>query len=185
MTGMADYDFTASGAADPAAPSVISEKDVDDKSDILDDEGTLLSRLKNRLQREIRRKDIILPVPERPGISVRFSPNITNHQIRRWRRMAGEDTKKGLDGTLFACHLLGNTCTGIFIDGELVTENGYEVTFASDSILAWLEVERPIPDGIQAFYGVDPHVDNAGFAVLEAAGFGDEIEPEEDPTKTS
>lgn len=99
--------------------------------------------------------------------------------------MAGEDTKKGLDGTVFACHVLGNTCTGILIDGQEVTEEGHPVTFASDSILSWLEAERPIPDGVQAFYGVDPHVDTAGFAVLDAAGYGDQIEPEGDPTQTS
>lgn len=180
---MSDFDFISPGAEDDSVPAI---SDVSSTQPSWDDgEGTLLSRLKTKLQAETRRPDIVLPVPERPGVSVRFSPNVTNHQIRRWRRMAGEDTKKGLDGTAFACHVLGNTCTGILIDGQEVTEDGHPVTFASDVILSWLDVERPVPDGIQAFYGVDPHVDTAGFAVLDAAGYGDQIEPEGDPTKTS
>ena len=182
MTSDNDFEFTALGADDSVVPE---QPSIPNDETTWDDESSLLQRLKNKLQREIRRPDIVLPVPERPGVSVQFSPNITNHQIRRWRKMSGEDTKKGLDGTLFACHLLGNTCTGIIMDGELVTENGHPVTFASDSILSWLEADRPIPDGIQAFFGVDPHVDAAGFAVLEAAGYSDDIEPEADPTKTS
>jgi hypothetical protein len=181
MSESIDYDFTAPGSA-PSTSNVAPDR-LDDP--LVDDEGTLLSRLKNKLQRDVQRDDVILPVPERPGVSVKFSPNITNHQVRRWRKMAGEDSKKGLDGTLFACHLLGHTCRGILIDGEEVTENGHAVTFASETILNWLDVDRPIPDGIQAFFGVDPHVDAAGFAVLEAAGFSDDIEPEADPTKTS
>jgi hypothetical protein len=182
---MSDFEFTSPGISDESEETVSSVASPSPLDPTWDDEGSLLSRLKSKLKQEIRRSDVLLPVPERPGVSVRFSPNVTNHQVRRWRKMAGDETKKGLDGTLFACHLLGNTCTGILIDGELVTEEGHAVTFASDTILSWLGVDRPIPDGIRAFYGVDPHVDAAGFAILEAAGFSDDIEPEGDPTKTS
>jgi hypothetical protein len=44
--------------------------------------------------------------------------------------------------------------------------------------------ERAIPDSVQKFFGLDPHLESAALAIIDAAGYGDTIEAEqENPTK--
>lgn len=146
---------------------------------------TVLEQLKEVLAKKVEREPVFIEVPERPGVTVKVSPNITQHQLRSWRKNAGEDTKNGMDATKFACAVIGHTCTGIFVNGEqVVNEDNIGLTFASDAILEMTATTRPIPDCVRAFFGIDPHVESAALAVLEAAGYSDTVETV-DPTKTS
>lgn len=146
---------------------------------------TVLDQLKEVLSKKVEREPVFIEVPERPGVTVKISPNITQHQLRAWRKNAGEDTKNGMDATKFACAVLGHTCVGIFINGEqVVNEDGIGLTFGSDAILDMTGTTRPIPDCVRAFFGIDPHVESAALAVLEAAGYSDTVETV-DPTKES
>lgn len=148
-------------------------------------EDTLLARLRSKVSGTIERPNVLIEVPERPGVSVRVSPNITQHQMRSWRKNAGEDTKAGFDPTKFSCLVIGHTCTGIFVDGEEVfNEKGAPLTFASPEILDMTDSDRPIPDGVRAFFGLDPHVEAAALAIMEAAGYSDTVNTV-DPTKNS
>ena len=147
---------------------------------------TLLDRLAATVAEKVRRKDIFINVPERPGVTLRISPNITQSQVRKWRREAGEETKNGMDATKFATFVIGHTTEAILLnDQEVKTEDGFEITFASDEVLAMTKTTRPVPDAVRAFFGLDPHVEAAALAILDAAGFGDTIEPNEDPTMKS
>ena len=120
---------------------------------------------------------------EREGVSVRFSPNITQHQLRAWRKNSGENTKDGFDPLKFACYVVGSTCTAILINDEIAQdENGVDVTFASPEILEMTNDIRPIPDGIRRFYGVDPHLEATALTILDHAGYGDEVDAVENPT---
>lgn len=146
---------------------------------------TVLDQLKDVLAKKVERDAVFIEVPEREGVTVKVSPNITQHQLRAWRKNAGEDTKNGLDATKFACAVLGHTCVGIFVNGEqVVNEDGIGLTFASDAILEMTGTTRPIPDCVRAFFGIDPHVESAALAVLEAAGYSDTVETV-DPTTAS
>lgn len=147
-------------------------------------QDTPLERLLEAISSKVERPIVNLDVPSRPGVKLRISPNVTQQQLRAWRRNAGEDTKKGLDSTKFAAYVIGNTTVGIAIDGEEVEEDGHAVNFASGSILAATDTSRPVPDAVQAFFGVDAHIESAALAILDAAGYGDDIEVE-DPTKES
>lgn len=148
-------------------------------------EDTALSRLRNTISKKVERAVVLLEVPERPGVHVRISPNITQNQMRNWRKQAGEDSRNGLDATKFACMVIGHTTVGIEIDGEEVfDENGNEVTFASPVILEMTETTRPLPDCVRAFFGVDPHVEAAALAILDAAGYSDTVDAV-DPSKGS
>ena len=143
----------------------------------------ILEALREELGRRVKRPDVYLEVPERPNMAIRFSPNLTQHQIRAWRRASGEDTKAGLDTTKFSCFVLANTCTGIMLDGEMVVnENGEELVFGDEAIINMLGAER-VSDAIKAIFVVEPHVEGAALAVMEAAGFNDSVEMV-DPTKT-
>ena len=149
------------------------------------DESTTLDRLREKLSKKVERPPIYIEVPERPGLSVRVTPNISQHQMRSWRKNSGEGTKPGFDPTKFACYVIGHTTTGIMVgDEEVFSESGNPLSFASPEILEMTETTRPLPDCIQAFFGLDPHVEAAALAIMEAAGYGDDVEMV-DPTRES
>ncbi len=84
----------------------------------------------------------------------------------------------------FACYVVGSTTQCILINDEIVTdENGIELTFASGEILEMTNDLRPIPEGIRSFYGVDPHLESTALAILDAAGYGEDVELAANPTK--
>ena len=162
----------------------------DKKAPILDepethDGGSVLDRLRVELAKKVERPTMQLEVPERPGVTVQISPNISQHQLRAWRKNSGENTKPGFDPTKFACYVIGNTTTGIFMGGqEVLSDAGNSLSFASPEILEMTDTTRPLPDCILAFFGLDPHVEAAALAIMEAAGYGDEVETV-DPTTGS
>ena len=148
-------------------------------------EPTVLERLRTELSKKVERQEIFIDVPERPGISLRISPNVSQHQMRSWRKNSGEATKNGFDPTKFACYVVGHACRGIFIDGEeALNPDGFPLTFASQEILDMTNSTRPIPECVQAFFGIDPHVEAAALTIMDAAGYGDEVE-QVDPTMES
>ena len=147
---------------------------------------TLLQKLTQTIGARVSRKDVFINVPERPRVTLRISPNVTQGQVRKWRKEAGEETKNGMDATKFASFVVGHTCTGvIFGDEEVRDDDGFPITFGHDQMLAMTKTVRPVPDAVRAFFGLDPHVEAAALAILDAAGFGDTIEPNEDPTMRS
>jgi hypothetical protein len=46
-------------------------------------EVKLLDKLKDAIQKKVERPVVRLDVPERPGVSLRISPNITQHQLKQ------------------------------------------------------------------------------------------------------
>lgn len=146
---------------------------------------SVLDQLSQVVSKKIERDPVYLEVPERPGVTVKVSPNITQHQLRSWRKNAGEDTKNGLDATRFACAVIGHTAMAICINGEEVTnDDGVVLTFASPEIMQMTNTTRPLPDCVREFFGIDPHVEAAALAIMEAAGYSDTVEAV-DPTKQS
>ena len=166
-------DFTFSSTSNTA----------DESAEAVD--GNILNQLKAVIQKKIEREEIYIPVPERPGVMVRISPNITQNQLRAWRKNAGDNTKNGLDTLKFSCNVIAATCTGILINDSVVTNDmGVEVTFASPEIMQMTGTSRPHPDCVNAFFGLEPHIEAAAVAIIEASGYGDAIEAV-DPMKRS
>lgn len=144
---------------------------------------TVLDQLKEEISREVSRPDIEMPVPERKGVSVRFSPNISNDQLKAWRRNATNRKTEELDSIKFSCYVIGQTVTGIYFNDELVLDDeGNNITFASPVIMEMTNTDRPLPDAIRAFYAVDPHLESVALKILDYAGYGDDVDAE-DPTK--
>ncbi len=142
---------------------------------------SVLDQLKEELSREIERPDIEIAVPERENVVLRFSPNIAQERLKSWRRNSGENSKRGMDPIKFASYVVGDTCTGIYINGSLVTNSaGVALTFASKEILEIADADTPF-EAIQYMFGIDPHLEAAAFTILEHAGYGEEVEAE-DPT---
>lgn len=146
---------------------------------------SVLDQLKATISKKVERPAIYIEVPERPGVTVKVSPNVTQHQLRSWRKNAGEDTKNGLDPTKFACQVIGHTTEAICFNGvEVTNEDGVTLTFASPEILQMTNTTRPLPDCVREFFGIDPHVEAAALAIMEHAGYSDTVETV-DPTKQS
>jgi len=142
-----------------------------------DKNPTVLDQLKTALSKKVERDPIYIEVPERPGVLLKVSPNITQHQMRSWRKNAGEDSKNGLDALRFACSVIGHTTLGFEINGQEVTNSdGVALTFASPEVMDMTSTSRPLPDCVRAFFGIDPHVEAAAVAIMEAAGYGDTVE---------
>jgi hypothetical protein len=113
------------------------------------------------------------------------SPNVTQNQIKAWQKNSGSESKSGIDATKFACQVIGHTTKGIFLNGEEVFEDGKSLGFASPSVLKMTGAVRALPDCVQAFFGLDPHVESAALAIIDAAGYGDTVEQQENPSKQS
>jgi len=144
---------------------------------------SVLDMLKEEISREVTRPEVEMNVPERKGVTVRFSPNITNEQLKAWRRNSTNRKTDELDSVKFSCYVIGNTVSGIYFDDELVLDDeGNAITFASPAVLEMTNTERPLPDAIRAFYGVDPHLENVALKILDFAGYGDDVDAE-DPTQ--
>lgn len=149
------------------------------------DSDNVLGKLKNAIQKKIERPMVEINIPERPGVSLRISPNVTQNQLRAWRKNAGEDTKNGMDTVKFACAVVAHTTVAILIDGEVAqSDAGHDMTFASPEILQMTGTTRPYPDCVKAFFGIEPHIESAAVAIMEAAGYGDTVDAV-DPTMKS
>ena len=130
---------------------------------------TVLDQLKEEISREVSRPDIEIAVPERKGVTVRFSPNISNDQLKSWRRNATNRKTEELDSIKFSCYVIGQTVAGIYFNDELVLDDeGNNITFASPVIMEMTQTDRPLPDAIRAFYAVDPHLESVALKILLA-----------------
>lgn len=145
----------------------------------------VLEQLKAVVSKKVMRPEIFINVPERPGVQLVISPNITQQQLKAWQKNSGAETKNGIDATKFACQVIGHTTRGIYLNGEEVFEDGKSLGFASPSILKMTGAARALPDAVMAFFGLDPHVEAAALAIIDAAGYGDTVEQTENPTKQS
>jgi len=146
---------------------------------------SLLNQLKEVVSKKVERKNVFIEVPNRPGVKLLISPNITQQQVRVWQKQCGGDSPKGLDATKFACTVVGQTSKGVYMNGEEVLEdNQWPLTFASKPMLEMTGADRAVPDCVQKFFGLDAHVEAAALAIIDACGFGDTIQAEssENPT---
>ena len=144
---------------------------------------TVLDQLKEEISKEVTRPDIEIAVPEREGVALRFSPNISNEQLKAWRRNSTNRKTDELDSIKFSCYVVGQTLSGIYFNDELVEDQqGNTVTFASPEMMEMTQTSKPLPDAIRAFFAVDPHLESAAIKILDYAGYGDDLDAE-DPTK--
>ena len=144
---------------------------------------TVLDQLRLEVSKKVERPMIEIPIPEREGVVIRYSPNITQNQLKAWRRNSGENAKDGFDTVKFACYVVGSCCRAILInEEEAIAENGQSYTFASKEIMEMTGDTRPIPDGIRNFFGIDPHLEATALKILDFSGYGDDVEEAVNPT---
>ena len=152
----------------------------------VEEDDNVLAQLKKVVKDKVRRDDVYISIPERTGVMIRVSPNISQQQLKSWRRNAGEDRKGGMDTLRFSTQLIASTTTGILLNDVIATDAvGVEVTFASPEIMEMTGTTRPHPDCVLAFFGLEPHVESAAVAIIEAAGYGDAVDALDPTTRSS
>lgn len=156
-------------------------------SDVPVVEGSPLEALKSVLAVEVSRPPLVLPVPERPGVSVRFDANVDSRKFLLWQKKGKEKQAGDVHNPLkSAIAAISDQTEAILVNGNVVLDdNDNPVTFRS------VELRRLLPDVkefaddatvIRKFYGVDAHIITVSNQIVDAAGYGQEITPEENPT---
>ena len=182
---MSDSLYEEGAEATASDSKATPKKTKDTSTGALPPTETVLDRLKAVITAEVEREVVLLDVPDRPGVHLRISPNITQAQMKAWRKNAGEESKNGLDPIRFACQVVGQTTVGIQIEGEEAFDDaGNALNFAAPEVLEITSASRPLPEAVRNFFGTDPHVEGAALAILEAAGYGDTVDVV-DPTSLS
>lgn len=145
---------------------------------------TLLNQLRDTLKKKVERPTVLLEVPERPGLKLKISPNITQNQMKSWRKNAGEETKNGIDATKFASQVIAFTTIGFVLNGEeVIDDNGNSLNFAHPLVKEMTNAGRPWPEAVVNLFGLDPHVEAAALSIMEAAGWGESVDADdENPT---
>lgn len=152
------------------------------------DSQNILSQLRAIVQEEVLLPEVEIEVKQRPGVSVVYSPNISNAQLKSWRKKSTNRKTGELDDIKFACLVVGDTAEEIHLNGEPATlEDGSPLRFNTQEFADMMDVEmfEIVPHGIRDFFGVDAHLSATAMLILDNSGYGDEVETEEDPTSGS
>lgn len=173
--------FTAPGVAaagDPSAPPAAGEL------------NSPLDDLRAELAAELEHFETF-EVSTRPGYAVRFDVDIEHEKLGLWRKRAKDKSQPdGLDELLWASIIVASQAVAILRNGVPVFEADAGVSpFAGAELLGIYGVGRPV-DAVQRFYGRDSQVINTCWAVLSAAGYGEEAKKADDddaadPTRSS
>lgn len=147
--------------------------------------SSMLDELAAELAAPAERAPVEIPVPARPGWSIRARSNISLPELEGWRDRAKVPGPRGptLDQVQWAEMVVGGSTLAILKDGQEVLDSGETVTFRS----AWLQRTLGAASAaasVRKFFLVDPHMTGAAFAILRASGFDDELAPL-DPTTAS
>lgn len=149
---------------------------------------TVLEQLTDMVSSEVVLPDIEIAVRERKGVSVQYSPNVTSADLRMWRKKATNRKTQELDNVKFSCYVVAATAVAILVGDEVaIDSDGNPVVFNSSTFADMMNVDMSqiVPQGVQMFFGVDAHLETTALTILDRAGYGDEIDAEEDPTSGS
>lgn len=146
-----------------------------------------LEALRATLRKEVERDPIVLVIPSRNGVSVKFDANIDADMLNAWRKKCQKrDRRTGMDvpdPVKLACTILGNQAREIRMEGQPVRVDGEPVLFYSPELHEMVGAHSTL-EAVRMLFGVDGHLLDAADRVVDAAGYGDEVEEAPDPTVT-
>lgn len=148
---------------------------------------TTLDELVAEIQADVAPDPEVLLVTLRPGYSVQYDPPTDGELLKQWGKAAQIRTKGGkvldVDLRRYSATILANTCRGILRNGQPISDTGRPVTFATEAFRQLLHA----PDAATAvlrFYASDGEVIEHAQAVVQAGGFGADVQ-RADPTRRS
>lgn len=140
---------------------------------IMDAGPSDLDMLRADLRREVV-EEIVLPVPARPGYATRHAADLNAHTVEQLRKRA--KTKTGIDGVKLVSLLMASTNTAVLKDGKrLTTPDGDPLNFRSSEFLEIMG-EATAAGAVRKFYGRDGDMDAASRALMQACGWGVDLE---------
>ena len=148
---------------------------------------SLLKSLKEELAQEVRSEPIVLAIPSREGMSMKYDTNIEAGTVQMWRKMSqNKSMLDNFDGLRFACLVLARQAEELIFRGKAMdSEDGEPINFKNPKFLEMLDAPKAV-EGVRKLYGVDGHIFIAANQVLTAAGYdSDGQEQMEDPTLLS
>jgi len=148
---------------------------------------TVLASLKEELKRVVKNAPIVLNVPSRSGMSIKFDTNVEAKTLQNWRKACNnKQMPDNFDSLKFSSIVIANQATEIHFKGELaVDETGELLNFRNQKFLEMLDAPKAV-EGVRRLYGVDGHIFVAADEILRAAGYDSEgQEQQEDPTLVS
>lgn len=158
---------------------------------------TPLDYLKESFEKEIRNEPIELEVPKRPGVSIEFDTNISSELIDLWRKQAtvsNRRQRRGGEGEMdqfkFMALVIISQATIFSISGQDVyldpPQNTKPLNFRERETIAQIVGSNAITDVelVRDTYKNDAHVISVGAQIIEAAGYGEDVnEVQENPTE--
>lgn len=145
--------------------------------------GTIYDQFRAELSKPSNvQKEVILKVPSRDGIKVKFSTDLSLEQLTRWRTRAKKNKKnEDIDLVLFNEMLIVSQCKGIiFNDEEVFDEDDDPITFNTRGFQDSLNA-LDIYGAVKSLYDRDADILRTGDEILEAAGYGDADLEDGDP----
>jgi hypothetical protein len=169
---------------EPDPGSLTRPGDDDELDDGFGDDGgaSPLDLLKKAATEKAQREDPpVWQVPNRPGFSVRYTVvGLDPTRMDEINRKATNRKTGRINQDKVHCLVLAHQCRELYVDGQLLTEDGRPLRFGSPTVREALGVTDSW-EAVQVFYG-GPKKDY-GFAILRhetdlllAAGMGDASE---------
>lgn len=158
--------------------------------------GSALDILAAAVKEEVRRPDLIKAVPSRPKIKLVIDTNIDGENFQLWQRRAMPKGKTGvldMDQLKLCCVVLANQVKGVMVvhptkgDTEVLGTDGSPMTFRHSEFREMLLGGKPMTSATQMvrdLFASDGNIITIAREVLEAAGFGDEIDEFDDSDPT-
>lgn len=164
----------------PAKTNPEVDADTVDEEELDDKPVSLLDRLKSALSADASNEEVSFIVPNRPAVSLTFSPNVDFDTYQSWLKKAEDRKTKEINYMKLANIVISNLNNGIVMDGELTS---YVIT--SPEIHEMLNVPRgSTAAAIKKLYGTEGHAIQTTKLVIEKAGYsidGDVLEADDDP----
>lgn len=157
--------------------------------------GSPLDILRKAIEEEVRPDDLILPVPTRRHIKLAYNTAIDGEKFQMWQRRCV--VKKGstdVDVLKLSCIVLANQCKAVLVDHngtdtEVLGDDGQSLNFTHPDFRNMLLAKRPngvansSTQLVRDLFASDGHLLSAAREVIEAAGYGEELDEFEDPTE--
>ena len=126
----------------------------------------------NDLLAKVDRAPIEIPIPDKPGWTLRIKPQIDDSQMRRWTKTAA-GTDGNVDQLTLSRLVIAELCIAICKDGEPVLDaDGAPLSFGSPELRDGSPSLKRASnaDMVSAIFGNPVHVMQAGQVITEAVG---------------
>lgn len=151
------------------------------------DARTVLDELRVELKRVVKNPPVVLQVPSRADMYIKYDTNIEAKMLQAWRKACRDKSlPDNFDSLKFATVVMANQAMEITFKGEIIVdESGELLTFRNQKFVDMLDSLGSI-DAVRKLYGVDGHIFIAADEILRAAGYDSEgQEQQTDPTLIS